>query len=82
MSTAQWNIRFAPAATQDRYKIPRGEAALFRDAVAVLYHGLPVDTHPVPGALNTYKYARNGYLIAVEVQTEHQTHRVLYFERE
>lgn len=82
MSTAHWNIRFAPAATQDRYKIPRGEAALFRDAVAMLYDGLPADAQPVPGAPNTYKYSRNGYLIAVEVQAERQTHRVLYFERE
>jgi hypothetical protein len=82
MSSPQWTLRFAAAATRDKYKIPRGEAALFRDAVAVLYAGPPADAKPVPGAPNTYTYSRHGYLIAFEVQAERRTHRVLYFERE
>jgi hypothetical protein len=82
MSTARWIIRFSPVATRDKYQIPRGEAALFRDAVAVLYQGRPADAKPVPAAPNTYLYSRNGYLIAFEVLAESQTNRVLYFERE
>ena len=82
MSTAGWIIRFSPVATKDKYRIPRGEAALFRDAVALLYHGQPADAQPVPAAPNTSVYSRNGYLIAFEVLIESRTNRVLYFERE
>jgi hypothetical protein len=82
MNTGRWNICFSPAATRDKHQIPRGEAALFRDAVAVLVHGRPADAQPVPAALNTYVYSRNGYLIAFEMLAESQTNRIPYIERE
>lgn len=82
MSAFQWTLQFSSVATRDKYKIPRGEAALFRDAVAVLYAGPPADAKPVPDAPNIYFYSRQGYLIAFEAKMEQRVVRVLYIERE
>lgn len=83
MKGQRWNVRFAPPAVRDKYNIPRGEAAVFRDAIAVLYEGpQPAGAQPVPGALNTYVYVRNGYVIAYETQPATRTNRILYFDRE
>jgi hypothetical protein len=83
MSRIRWNVSFSPVALQDKYKIPRGEAALFRDAVAELYDtAKPAGAEPVPGIPNTFIYARSRYLIAYETILATRTHRVLYFERE
>lgn len=83
MSRQRWNVSFSPLAVRDKYHIPRGEAALFREAIASLYDGpnVPV-AKPVAGAPNTYEYVRNGYVIAYEVLAETRTNRVIYFERE
>ena len=83
MSRQRWTISFLPLAVRDKYHIPRGEAALFREAIAMLYDGPQIaDAKPVAGILNTYEYSRNGYMISYEVLEEVRTIRVIYFERE
>lgn len=83
MSNQQWNVSFSPVALKDKYKIPRGEAAMFRDAVAVLYAGPhPQGAEAVQDEPNTFQYVRNGYLIAYEVMQEERTNRIVYFDRQ
>lgn len=77
----QWTLRFSRRANEDKYKIPRGEAALFADAVSVLRQGPAQPEHElVKNVPHTYSYIRNGYLIAYEVLEIEQTIRVVYFD--
>ena len=39
MLRKRWNIRLSTEVRADYSQIPRGEAANFRDAIAVLYEG-------------------------------------------
>jgi hypothetical protein len=80
MAERRWTIHFAAAAMRDRYKITRGQAAVFLEAVAVLYQGVPPDAKPVPGAAQTFEYTRHPYRIACQV-IGRQAVRVLYFEQ-
>ncbi|MDQ3248471.1 MAG: hypothetical protein M3Q45_04605 [Chloroflexota bacterium] len=81
MSQVRWNIRFSSVANQDKYRIPRGEAAAFRNAIAVLYDGpQPPGVRPIPNTVNSFEYTRNGYLISFEALVEIQTNRVIYFD--
>lgn len=83
MSKHQWNVSFSPVAVRDKYKIARGEAALFRDAVAVLYESSqPEGAMAIAGAPNTFEYARSGYLIAYEVIVDQRTNRIIHLERQ
>lgn len=76
-----WTIRFTHRANEDKYKIPRGEAARFAEAVSVLRNGPELeDRQQVEKSPNTYQYARNGYLIAYEVLKDEHAIRVVYFE--
>lgn len=82
MIKQQWDVRFSPVALQDKYKIPRGEAALFRDAVSVLFVGPhPAGAEAAPNAANAFQYWRNGYMIVYEVLQETRTNRIVYFDR-
>ena len=77
----RWTIRFARRVNEDKYKIPRGEAAQFAEAVSVLRHGPGLPDHqPVSNVPDTYQYVRNGYLIAYEVLEAEHAIRVVYFE--
>ena len=75
----KWTIRFAPGATADRYSIPRGQAAVFRDAIAVLYDGMPEDAQPVPDVDDLSVYDRNGYRIWFQMLEEIKTLLVIAF---
>jgi len=76
-----WTIRFARRATEDKYKIPRGEAARFTEAIAILRNGPALsDREMVENSPHTYQYIRNGYLIAYEVLEAEHAIRVVYFE--
>ena len=77
----QWTLRFSRRANEDKYKILRGEAATFAEAVAVLRQGPGLPDHePVENLPQTYSYMRNGYLIAYEVLEAEQAIRVIYFD--
>lgn len=77
----QWTLRFSRRANEDKYKIPRGEAATFADAVSILRQGPAQHEHePVETVPHTYSYIRNGYLIAYEVLEAEHAIRVIYFD--
>ena len=66
-----------------KYRIPRGEAANFADAVNVLHNGPePEGYEVVVEYMNVFRYSRNGYQIWYEVITEERSIRVIYFEPE
>lgn len=80
----QWQISFDPALVPEKYKIPRGEAANFDDAVAVLFDGpTPEGYLPYEEMPDVYEYTRNGYRIVYEVLMDARPHsiRVIFFER-
>ena len=82
MSVQLWSVRFIPAANEDKYQIERGEASVFRSAIAELFHG----PHPqgakekdsIPGA---WEYTQHGYKITYIVLETERTMRVIHFER-
>lgn len=77
-----WNIRFAAQTRTLFSQIPRGEAALFNEAVQVLRKG------PQPPGVteideNIFVYVHNGYRIAFEILQEvANTVRITRFEKE
>ena len=78
-----WTIRFAATVRQMFSRIPRGEAALFDEAVQLLRYG---PTHiPTVERMdeNVYLYSANRYQIVFEiVQDAENTVRVVAFQRE
>lgn len=77
----QWTLRFSRRANEDKYKIPRGEAAIFAEAVSILRNGPHLPDHqPVEASPNTYTYKQSGYLIAYEVLDSERSIRIVYFE--
>jgi mRNA-degrading endonuclease RelE of RelBE toxin-antitoxin system len=76
----KWSIRFAPGATTDRYAIPRGQAAIFRDAIAVLYEGMPHDAQRVPDLDSLYVVDLHGYRIWFQMLEEIRTMLVISFQ--
>ena len=60
MLRKRWNIRFTPQTRLDYSHIPRGEAANFRDAVAVLFNGPnPPEIKVVAIEPNLFQYQMN-----------------------
>ena len=77
----QWTLRFSRRANEDKYKIPRGEAAIFAEAVSILRDGPHLPDHqPLNNSPNTYIYKQRGYLIAYEVLEAEHAIRIVYFE--
>jgi hypothetical protein len=64
----------------DRYAIPRGQAAVFRDAIAVLYEGMPQDVQPMPDIDDLYVYERYGYRIWFQMLEGSRTMLVISFQ--
>ena len=78
---ARWTVRFAPEVQHEKYGIPRGEAAQFQDAIAILFDGpTPAGYEPLSGHSSIFVYERNGYRIWYEVIEDAKSIRVLYFE--
>ena len=78
---SRWTVRFAPEVQHEKYRIPRGEAAQFQDAIAILFDGpTPAGYEPLSGHPSIFAYERNGYQIWYEVIEEARSIRVLYFE--
>ena len=81
MLRKRWNIRFTPQTRMDYSHIPRGEAAHFRDAVALLFDGpKPPGIKVVEIEPTLFQYQMTGYKIAFEILNS-DTIRVLAFER-
>lgn len=77
-----WNIRFSAQARSLFSQIPRGEAALFDEAVQLLRKG-PHPPQVQDIGEGTFVYTYNGYRIAFEiVQDVANTIRVTRFEKE
>lgn len=77
----RWAVSFDAAATLEKDKIPRGQVALFGEAVAVLFGGPePERYQPVEGLPEVYEYTRSGYRILYEVLRDERRIRVLLFE--
>lgn len=76
----QWTLRFSRRANEDKYKIPRGDADIFAEAVAVLHDGPRLSEHELfKNRPHTYFYVRNGYLIVYEVLETERAIRIVYF---
>ena len=77
----QWQVSFSSGLMQLKYKIPRGEAATFRDMVAMLYDGPQPDDHrAVEGFEDVYEYEQNGYRIRYQVIWAERKNRIVFFD--
>ncbi|MEM7534139.1 MAG: hypothetical protein AAF639_18295 [Chloroflexota bacterium] len=75
----KWNIRFTPDALADKFKLPRGEAANFADAIAKLFVGPHPNGYILEDAPDTYSYISHGYEVVYQVLTDIRTIRVVMF---
>ena len=77
-----WTIRFAATVRQMFSRIPRGEAALFDEAIQLLRQGPTHLPNVEQVSDNIYLYSANHYQIAFEiVQDVNNTVRVIAFQR-
>ena len=77
----QWQVSFPPGLMQLKYKIPHGEAAVFRDAVSILYSGPQPDKHQaVAGFEDVYEYEKNGYRIRYQIIWAERKTRIVFFD--
>ena len=74
-----WQFRYAPAAIQGLYLIPRGIAAEVTAAIKALADNpQPPGCEAVPGRENTYRIMPAGHTVEYEVVAQDQRFKILF----